>query len=291
MKLNFLLSLGIHGLLGAAFFFASFNNELPKKEVIQFEIQTPSTKQKLDFAGSAPNSARKSGTAAKIKGSNLNLFGSGYVADSNAKNTNEIERPVADYKDHANYIGDAEGFISDGNQWSYFQQVFKKIDEQLLFDSLLAQYGHFGNVYVEFEVDQKGHFVQSGLKVTADDAILKVHALRALIKGLRESFDKTKWNPTGKSQIFQAHFSFLYEKYGDNTKKQTAFAKPVLKFTRTTGEQAIPTNLQDQLLTGGLDYDLFAAAERWQKYNKRKKLRQQEFDPFSTYKSDPLYRL
>lgn len=290
MNRSLLLSLGLHALLGAAFYFASFNHDVPKIEVIQFEIQTPPAKPKLDFAGTTPTTTRKASASVKSKRSNLNLFGSGYVTDSNVKNKNS-ERPVADYTDHANYIGDAEGFISDGNQWSYFQQVFKKIDEQLLFDSLLAQYGHFGNVYVEFEVDEKGHFVQSGLKVTADDAILKVHALRALIKGLRESFDKTKWNPTGKSQIFQAHFSFLYEKYGDNTKKQTAFAKPVLKFTRTTGEQTIPTNLQDHLLTGGIDYDLFAAAERWQKYNKRKKLREQEFDPFSTYKSDPLYKL
>lgn len=290
MKLTFLLSLSLHALLGAVFFFAEFKEEVLPREVIQFEIQSSPVKPKPDFAGSSPKSGRKSAIA-KSKGTNLNLFGSGYVADTHVKNDTNIDRPIADYKDHANYIGDAEGFISDGNQWSYFQQVFQKIDEQLLFDSLLAQYGHFGNVYVEFEVDEQGHFVERGLKVTADDAILKVHALRALIKGLRESFDKTKWNPTGKSQVFQAHFSFMYEKYGDNTKKQTAFAKPVLKFTRTTSEKAIPTNLKEQLLTGGVHYDLFTVAERWQKYNKRKKLREQEFDPFSTYKSDPLYKL
>jgi hypothetical protein len=289
MKRNFLLSLGLHALLGAVFFFVEFKESMPKREVIQFEIQAPTPPK--DFAAQSQGQAQPVGRGHKAKGSNLNLFGTGYIADSKLTDQMGADRPSADYADHANYIGDAEGFISDGNQWSYFQQVFKKIDEQLLFDSLLAQYGHFGNVYVEFEVDEKGYFVERGLKVTADDAILKVHALRALIRGLRESFDKTKWNPTGKSQVFQAQFSFIQGHYGDNSKKQTAFAKPVLKFTRATAEKPIPTNLKEQLLTGGVDYDLFAAAERWQKYNKRKKLREQEFDPFSTYKADPLYNL
>ncbi|WP_413559119.1 hypothetical protein [Bdellovibrio sp. HCB209] len=288
MKSNFAISIGLHVLLGCVVFFVSTKEETSTSDPIQFEIQeaTP-TKQ---FAGHG--SAKKVSSVGKLsKGSNLNLFGSGYIADSKVHFDNGTERPTANYADNLNYIGDADGFISDGNQWSYFEHVFKKVDEQLLFDSLLAQYGHFGNVYVEFEVDEQGHFVQRGLKVTADDSILKVHALRALIKGLRESFDKTKWNPTGKSQIFQAQFSFLQGSPGDNQIKQKAFAKPVLKFTRTTAEKPIPTNLKEQLLTGGVHYELFSVVERWQKYNKRKKLREQEFDPFSTYKADPLYNL
>ncbi len=287
MKRGLVLSLLIHGLIGAMAAFVAFQEQKSAPQTVQIEVIEKAVPKSVAGLGQVHKGSQ---TQRNTKAQSPNLFGSGYVIDSKIK-PSDMERPESDYTDHANYIGDAEGFISDGNQWSYFQQVFQKIDEQLLFDSLLAQYGHFGNVYVEFEVDEQGHFVERGLRVTADDAILKVHALRALIKGLRETFDKTKWNPTGKSQIFQAQFSFLYEKYGDNSRKQTAFAKPVLKFTRTTSEKTIPTNLKEHLLNGGVDYDLFAATERWQKYNKRKKLREQEFDPFSTYKADPLYKL
>jgi hypothetical protein len=291
MKRNLILSIALHALVGGAVYFSASSDVQKSAEVIQFEIQNPVEKNAPDFAGSGRSGRHGKYASNKSKGSNLNLFGTGYIADSKAFVQNEITGPASDYRDHANYIGDADGFISDGNQWSYFEQVFKKVDEQLIFDSLLAQYNHFGNVYVEFEVDAQGRFVEKGLKVTADDAILKVHALRALIKGLRESFDKTKWNPTGKNQIFQAQFRFIQDGYSANRKKQSAFAKPVFAFSRSTPEKPIPTNLQEQLLTGGVDYDLFAAADRWQKYNKRKKLREQEFDPFSTYKADPLYKL
>ncbi|UYL10635.1 hypothetical protein B9G69_008610 [Bdellovibrio sp. SKB1291214] len=290
MKLNLILSIALHAFVGGAVVFFASPDLRKSTEVIQFEIQD-APKSKLEFAGSGNGGHRGKSIAIKPKGSNLNLFGKGYVADSKVKVQNEIAGPSTDYRDHAMYIGDAESFISDGNQWTYFEQVFKKVDEQLIFDSLLAQYNHFGNVYVEFEVDAQGRFVERGLKVTAEDAILKVHALRALIKGLSESFDKAKWNPTGKSQIFQANFKFVQNSYSENRRKQSAFAKPVLAFNRSTPEKPIPTNLTDQLLTGGVHYDLFSVTERWQKYNKRKKLREQEFDPFAAYKADPLYKL
>ncbi|MFM6930383.1 MAG: hypothetical protein ACKOX6_18105, partial [Bdellovibrio sp.] len=177
------------------------------------------------------------------------------------------------------------------DQWSYFHQVFERIDQQLMFDSLLAQYNHFGYVYVEFEVGPNGRFVDKTVKVSAIDSILKVHALRALRKGLMEEFPREKRNPSGKSVRFQAKFEFLASTEDLNFSKQKGFGKAKLVFRRASSERPIPNDLKEQLLTGGISHDPFAMAERWEKYNKKKRLKAADFDPFALYKVDPDYNL
>lgn len=270
------------------------------RQVIEFEVQAlPPSALKL-----AGNSFQKSksvsdskahrssrGKSASLKG--MSLFRQSYNFDSAAKNSGDVSATaeLGDFKDSASYALESDSFIGDNDQWAFYRQVFERIDSQLLFDSLLAQYSHFGSVFVEFEVDPQGRFVESKIKVSAEDKILQVHALRALTKGLKESFKKEKWNPSGKNSILHAKFDYVFGESSLNYQKQREFGKPIFLFKRATSEKPIPNNLKDQLLNGGVSYDPVAMTERWQKYNKKKRLRAQEFDPFASYKNDPLYNL
>ena len=78
-----------------------------------------------------------------------------------------------------------------------------------MFDSILAQYNHFGTVMVEFEVNAQGLIVEKKVRIAAEDPILKVHVMRAIRRGLNETFRKEKWNPLRINTTLQARFDFL----------------------------------------------------------------------------------
>ncbi|ASD62163.1 hypothetical protein [Bdellovibrio bacteriovorus] len=197
--------------------------------------------------------------------------------------------PQKDFRDRATYALESANTFADTDNWDYHREVFKRIDSELMFDSILAQYNHFGTVMLQFEVDAKGYLLEKSLRAFSEDAVLKVHAVRAVRKALKEQFNELKWS--SESTIFQAKFEFLSDSHSLNFRKQREFGKPVLNFTRATQEKPVATNLQDHLLSGGIHYDPFALADRWQKYNKRKRLAVGEYDPFAHYRKDPAYRL
>jgi hypothetical protein len=181
--------------------------------------------------------------------------------------------------------------LADTDQWEFYRQIFERIDNQLMFDSILAQYNHFGSVFLEFKVDAEGHFVKTAFKAKSDDPVLKVHVIRALRKGLKESFAKEKWNPSGKITILQAKFEFLQDDSSVNSKKQKEFGKPILLFKRATSEKPTASNLTDTLLDVNNVLNPYQIAERIEKYKKKKMLRAEDFDPFQNYRNDPDYNL
>lgn len=180
----------------------------------------------------------------------------------------------------------------DNKNWSYYQEIYKRIDNNLIFDSLLAQYGHFGYVYVQFKVTEEGLFVMEDLKTEAADAILKVHVLRTIRKSLSEPMSKTKYAKESKQTLFKARFDFNLGSRDNNfSDKQRAFGQPVFQFNRTTEERPVPQELVGHLMSGGISYDPFVMAERWKKYNKKKYLDAVQFDPFESYKRDAFYEM
>lgn len=185
-----------------------------------------------------------------------------------------------------------EIFGVDGNKnWSHYREIYNRIDSNLVFDSLLAQYSHFGRVYVQFKVTESGIFKLEDLKADAGDAILKVHVLRTIQKSLSEPLEKSKFSKNIEDTVFQARFDF---KYGDseiNFDKQKDFGKPVFVFKRATLEKPVPTELLDQFLTGGVTPNISLMYERWQKYNKKKHREAIQFDPFESYKRDAFFKL
>ena len=185
----------------------------------------------------------------------------------------------------------SDQFFSEHSEWEYYRAVYEKIDSHLLFDSILAQYNHFGTVYVQFALSAKGELLEQDLRVKAEDRILKVHVMRALRKAVTRGLVAEQNNPTGRSILFQSKFDFLQDSPQINFAKQKAFGRPVFIFKRATTEKPISNDLGDHLMNGGIDYDVFAAAERWQKYNHKKMQRETGFDPFQSYKEDPDYNL
>lgn len=264
------------------------------KDVIEFEVQLPSsTVQNITVAHakSKISSSRKShGKEVSLQG--MNLFGQSYTYDSSAKKKAfQGGDEQSDFKDSANYSLGSDSFLGENNQWEFYRQVFERIDSHLLFDSLLAQYNHFGNVFIEFAVDAEGHFVEKRLKISSQDPILKVHAMRALRKALFETFERGKWNPSGQVSILQAKFEFLQGDDIINAQKQKQFGKPVFVFKRATLEKPVSNDLAETLINAETIANPYLIGERLEKYNKKKRLRAGEFDPFQQYRSDPDYNL
>lgn len=197
--------------------------------------------------------------------------------------------PESDFRDTKNYRFDSSNMFGENDHWDYHREVFQRIDSQLIFDSILAQYNHFGTVMLQFEVNRQGYLLGDSLRAEAEDSILKVHVVRALRKALAEEFPQTKWSEG--TTVFQAKFDFMLGSESMNSQKQKEFAKPVLVFRRATLEKPTANTLSDHLLNGGISYDAFAMAEKWEKYNKKKRLAAGEFDPFAHYRNDPAYRL
>ena len=270
--------------------------------VVEIEIaeathtETSSTTKSISatsasISHSAKNGQNGRGKDVSLKG--INLFGPQYHYESADGEGLGDGNPVAksDFKSSDTYIFDSHNMLADTDQWEFYHQIFERIDSQLMFDSILAQYNHFGSVFLEFEVDAEGHFVETALRAKADDPILKVHVIRALRKGLKESFVKAKWNPSGKTAVLQAKFEFLYGDSSVNSKKQKEFGKPVLVFKRATSEKPTASNLTDTLLDADNLKNPYQIAERIEKYKKKKALRAGDFDPFQNYRNDPDYDL
>jgi hypothetical protein len=193
--------------------------------------------------------------------------------------------------DAQTYIDAETEFIGENKEWKFLGYLHERIDSHLLFDSLLAQWSHFGVVYVQFRVNRDGTLKNDNLKVVAEDDVLKVHVMRALRKALGVPIDPNKWLVGEDSLIIYSKFEFMQNGPDWNRLKQKTFTKNALVFRRATMESPIPTNLKDHLLSGGISYDPFAMYDRWQKYNKKQYHKQTEFDPFESYRRDPDYNL
>ena len=197
------------------------------------------------------------------------------------------------FSDSRTYQADiSDVFGENGNQnWTYHREIYRRIDSNLTFDSILAQYNHFGRVYVQFKVNENGFLDLENLKADASDPILKVHVLRAIKKSLLkplENMDREKLFEVG---FFQAEFNFRYGDHNENFEKQSNFGRPVFVFNRATGEKPVPKEMLDHLLSGGVTPDISLMYDRWQKYNKKKHLEAIQFDPFENYRRDAFYLL
>lgn len=193
--------------------------------------------------------------------------------------------------DSQTYLEGTGALSGNTDLWAFNKYLFERIDSHLSFDSILAQYNHFGSVYVEFTVNPDGTLKSDSLRVVTADKILKVHSLRALRKALWNSFEPIKQNPLGTETLVRAQFSYLRGDPSVNFQKQNVFSKSVFVFKRATNEKPIPTNMADHLLSGGIDYDPFAMAERWQKYKKREFHKSVQFDPLDSYRRDSDYNI
>lgn len=183
-------------------------------------------------------------------------------------------------------------FGEDGNlNWAHNQDVYTRIDSHLQFDSLLAQYNHFGAVLVQFNLDDHGLLLLNSLKVKAADPILKVHVLRAMQAGLSEPANETKDRRDSASTTYEARFDFKRGDPAANFVKQQNFGQPVFVFQRLTGEKPVADSMAGQLADLSLLGNPLLIAEKIEKYNRKKRRENLKFDPFESYRRDPFYLL
>ena len=172
----------------------------------------------------------------------------------------------------------------------FTEALYNKINNRLIFDSILAQYNHFGTVYVEFRVNRKGLLIENSLRLQSTDRILQVHVLRsALIPALSKELPQNLW-PEEDVKL-RARFQFF-----QSTTQSTLFdsdpekiAGTALTFRRFTVERRVARNLGQHLMNGGINVDLFAMYEAWGKYEKAQERSRLDVDPFSVYRADPYY--
>lgn len=264
----------------------------PPAELVEVHYSSPPSKTVRSDGGfgKAQKASKSHGKGEKTDPKVSSLFKTYDFAPSDSAYPKDGAKSGG-FRDSQSYQLDSAMMFADTDDWAYHQEVFKKIDSQLMFDSVLAQYNHFGTVLLQFEVSSQGLLLEKSLRAESADRILQVHAVRALRKALGQSFPEGKHSHTASAIIFQAKFEFVLDSPTLNLRKQKEFGKPVLVFRRATSEKPVANTLGDHLMNGGIDYDAFAMVEKWQKYNKKKFLRQAEYDPFAHYRSDPAYNL
>lgn len=217
------------------------------------------------------------------------------ISQQAAQNTENEKRAQAEansVRGRLRNSGLNQVFGEDGNRnWAHNQDVYTRIDSHLQFDSLLAQYNHFGAVLVQFNLDDHGLLLLNSLKVKAADPILKVHVLRAMQAGLSEPANDTKSNRDLSGVAYQARFDFNRGSSGGNFVKQKSFGQPVFVFQRSTEEKPVADNMAGQLADLSLLGNPLLIGEKIEKYNRKKRRENLKFDPFESYRRDPFYLL
>lgn len=278
---NVLYSLLFHALLCVPFF--TGKKEIAIEAVpVEVEIKTVAALKK--------HSGVK--TSALAKGSLFPVMTAQKLLAKVERNSS-LPAQSRSFNDSRTYQSDiSDVFGENGNKnWAYHREIYRRIDSSLMFDSILAQYNHFGRVYVQFKINESGGLDLDHLSADAGDPILKVHVLRAIKKSLHnplENIDREKLFDVG---FFQAEFNFRYGDHNENFSKQSNFGRPVFVFNRATTEKPVPKELLDHLLSGGVTPNISQMYERWQKYNKKKHLEAIHFDPFENYRRDSFYQL
>lgn len=281
-----------HALIFVLIFLDQKSSETIRNEIVEVEFKDIIQKK---------NTINNKYTGRKLIQKNFLLFPKMDAMSllSKVENNNKISDDFG-VKKQSSYFSDAKTYDADinevfgenGNQnWSHYKEIYKRIDSNLLFDSILAQYSHFGRVFVQFKVTADGLFKLDDLAIEADDSILKVHVLRAIEKSLILPIEPAKKLKFSEYTLFKAEFNFRYGSYKNNFYKQNNFGKPVFVFNRATEEKPINKELLSYLLADGVMDNPFLLAERLKKYNKKKHLAAVEFDPFENYKRDFFYSM
>lgn len=216
----------------------------------------------------------------------------GLLGADNANTDGDDEATEPAFDSPTGYGLNAKTYDKGNAIRGFLQAVHARINNALIFDSILAQYNHFGTVYLEFEIDRRGVLRLETLRANTDDRILKVHAVRsALVPALHRPLKENLWLKDRDSVRLRARFQFVRSRQETTLwdRNPEGISGYSLTFRRFTPERAVPRKLSEHLLNGGIDYDLFAMYEAWQKYNKANERRRLDVDPFAVYKTDPIY--
>ena len=155
--------------------------------------------------------------------------------------------------------------------WDFYRSIYEAISSGFLIDTLLAQYNHFGEVRVQFLVDQNGRLAPESLRFISEDKILQVYVARILQKTLKNGISKQFQAKTNEKEFqILARFRFLSGTSALNANKQRSFGRAVFVFDRYTEERPI--------INGTVQDNLASADPRLKVFN----LKNRETDPHLT---------
>lgn len=252
------------------------SNKTPAKNII--------TTRKLKTAQTNKN---------QIAASKLNqLFPSSVLLQNNEgemKSDFDLHSPSSiSWKQAESYYSTSSNLSDYGSmemsEINFIKNLWTRIDNSIIESKYLAEYGHAGHVYFQFEVSKEGKLIDETIKVSADDAILKVLAVRSI----KKSIDSLE-NKLEKSITVNAKFSWTDD---SGCNKNIRTHKNFLSFCRLSNakRKSFDTAEKAKVYLGALTYG-FSAAEEIKKYRQEEKRRETKFDPFEELRRDPDYFL
>ncbi len=197
--------------------------------------------------------------------------------------------------DQRNRWSDVETYRSNpfqGNglgkeQARFVNSLWTEINESIWESPFLSEYGHVGEVFLNFEITAEGKLKEESLRVKAQDRILQVVAIRAVRNALKDEnkelvFSKKEmqinarftWKSFEDCPLFRGiqKNSLSFCKFGENKKKT---------FTKAEKTRAY---LSAVWYGPGM-------VEEIQKYNREEDRRKNQFDPFEQLRRDPDYNI
>ena len=197
-----------------------------------------------------------------------------------------LNRPVDHFSDES-ASGDYPEFDSAGGlstqQLGFVSSLWNEVDKAIVNSPYLSEYGHTGKVFLKFEVTPDGKIADSTLRVDAQDPVLKVIALRAVRKALRN--DKRELRLPPKNMKLTAQFAWANY---DTCRRSKGTYRNSLSFCSYAENNLRNFTKKEKALTylNALAYG-FGALEEIEKYNREEMHSQNKFDPFEEYRRDP----
>lgn len=169
---------------------------------------------------------------------------------------------------------------------TFFKSLWRQIDKSIVNSPYLSEYGHTGKVQLNFEISSDGRLVESSIKASAQDNILKVIAIRAVRKALKN--DTKELYKLNKDMLMTAQFTWTdYESCKElkgTHKNLLSFCSGVVDERNTFSETEKVTRYLEALRYGP------GALDEIRKYNKAEDHKKTKFDPFTEYRNDPDWK-
>lgn len=281
----FLVSLLLHLGCFSWLLFPSQSSESLSKEFVSLELVAHNSSQnpKLLVAGSRSGGLRPN--KLKLSLDDIGLRGSKLRWGANA----EASEVNSSWAQAGNFQVDAltafEGL--DVEYVRFIRSLWAEVDKFVLESPYLSEYGHVGDVYLQFRLSKQGEIIESSFRGTSKDPVLKVLAVRALRKALKNENQMIRF--LSEEILFNARFSWAdYQtcKSKKGTQKNNLSFCHYAEDKRKTFSTAEKTTAYLSALQYGP-----GVLEEIQKYNREEGHRKTEFDPFADLRRDPDWNL
>lgn len=169
----------------------------------------------------------------------------------------------------------------------FMKALWTEIDQSIADSPLLSEYNHTGAVQIRFRLDAFGKLVTGDLHACGEDPILKVLALRAIRRALKNENRRLDFSQSPGR--LSARFSWAdYAK----CRRLRGVDRGGLSFCHYAENKRKDFSAGEKTATylGALRYG-FGAIEEIKKYRQEENRRRTEFDPFVELRRDPDWNI